>query len=72
MNIKTAVNIEDLRRLARRRLPRIIFDYIDGGVENETCLARNLVNSLPKMRHSLSSVSPSSCGDFTIQKTCNL
>ena len=25
------VNVEDARRLARRRLPRIFFDYIDGG-----------------------------------------
>ncbi len=28
-----AVNIEDLRRLARRRFPRVVFDYIDGGAE---------------------------------------
>lgn len=27
--------------MARRRLPRIAFDYIDGGVEDERCLARN-------------------------------
>jgi hypothetical protein len=25
------INIEDLRRLARRRLPRAVFDYLDGG-----------------------------------------
>lgn len=31
-----ALNIEDLRRIARRRLPRIAFDYLDGGVEDET------------------------------------
>ena len=24
------VNIEDLRRLARRRLPSVVFDYLDG------------------------------------------
>ncbi|MFO1380521.1 MAG: alpha-hydroxy acid oxidase [Chitinivorax sp.] len=36
-----AVNIDDLRRMAQRRLPRIVFDYIDGGVEDETGLARN-------------------------------
>ena len=30
------VNIDDLRRMAQRRLPRIVFDYIDGGVEDET------------------------------------
>ena len=26
-----AVSIEDLRRLARRRLPRLVFEFIDGG-----------------------------------------
>jgi (S)-mandelate dehydrogenase len=36
-----AVNIEDLHRIARRKLPRIIFDYIEGGVEDERGLARN-------------------------------
>src|SRR5437867_12883456 len=29
------VNIEDLRLLARRRLPRAVFDYLDGGAEGE-------------------------------------
>jgi (S)-mandelate dehydrogenase len=41
MNIANAVNIEDLRRMAKRRLPRIAFDFIEGGVEDERCLARN-------------------------------
>jgi L-lactate dehydrogenase (cytochrome) len=35
------VNIEDLRRAARRRLPRAVFDYIDGGAEGEVTLRRN-------------------------------
>src|ERR687892_2135119 len=35
------VNIEDLRRLARRRLPRVVFDYIDGGAEAEVTLREN-------------------------------
>jgi hypothetical protein len=29
------VNIDDLRDLARRRVPRIVFDYIDGGADGE-------------------------------------
>lgn len=41
MNINRAVNIEDIRRLAKRRLPRIIFDFIEGGVEAEEGLAHN-------------------------------
>jgi L-lactate dehydrogenase (cytochrome) len=37
-----ANNIADLRRLARRRLPRPIFDYIDGGADDELTLERNM------------------------------
>ncbi len=36
-----AINSDDWRRLAQRRLPRIVFDYIDGGVEDEAGLQRN-------------------------------
>jgi isopentenyl diphosphate isomerase/L-lactate dehydrogenase-like FMN-dependent dehydrogenase len=41
MKLNKVVNIADLREAARRRLPLIAFDYIDGGVEDERCLARN-------------------------------
>jgi L-lactate dehydrogenase (cytochrome) len=36
-----AVNVADLRQQARRRLPRPIFDYIDGGADDEVSLRRN-------------------------------
>ncbi|HTX59308.1 MAG TPA: alpha-hydroxy acid oxidase [Verrucomicrobiae bacterium] len=36
-----AVNVEDLRRRARRRLPRVLFDYIDGGADGEVTLREN-------------------------------
>jgi L-lactate dehydrogenase (cytochrome) len=36
-----AATIEDLRRIARRRLPRGVFDYIDGGAEDELTMAAN-------------------------------
>src|SRR5690625_282124 len=36
-----AINIEDLRRRARRRLPRMVFDYIDGGAADERTLHAN-------------------------------
>ena len=39
--IARAVNVEDLRRLARRRLPRVVFDYIDGGADGELTLRAN-------------------------------
>jgi L-lactate dehydrogenase (cytochrome) len=35
------INIEDLRRIAKRRLPRVVFDYIDGGAEDEVTLRAN-------------------------------
>src|SRR5688572_10260582 len=35
------INIADLRRLARRRLPAVVFDYIDGGAEDEVTLGEN-------------------------------
>ena len=36
-----AINIDDLRRRARRRLPRAVFDFADGGAEDETTLRAN-------------------------------
>jgi len=36
-----AVNIEDLRSLARRHLPALVFDYVDGGAEDEVTLREN-------------------------------
>src|SRR2546425_5679389 len=41
MRLNDAVNIEDLHRMAKRRLPKIMFDYIEGGVEDERGLSRN-------------------------------
>jgi len=35
------INIDDLRRLAKRRLPCVVFDYIDGGAEAELTLRAN-------------------------------
>lgn len=34
-------NVEDLRRIAERRLPKGVFGYIDGGAEDELTLNRN-------------------------------
>jgi len=35
------VNISDLRRLAEKRVPRAVFDYLDGGAESEITLGEN-------------------------------
>jgi L-lactate dehydrogenase (cytochrome) len=36
-----AASVDDLRRIAKRRLPRGCFDYIDGGAEDERTLEAN-------------------------------
>ena len=36
-----ALNLDDLRRLARRRLPAILYDYIAGGADDGCCPSRN-------------------------------
>ena len=38
--LAAALTIEDLRRIARRRTPRAVFDYTDGGAEEELTLRR--------------------------------
>jgi L-lactate dehydrogenase (cytochrome) len=39
--LRRAASIEDLRAIARRRLPRGVFDYIDGAAEDERTMAAN-------------------------------
>lgn len=41
MSLERAACIDDLRRLARRRIPRFAFDLVDGGAEDESNLRRN-------------------------------
>src|SRR3954468_24436219 len=53
-DLSHAVSIEDLRAMARRRLPRAIFDFFDGGAEDEGTLRENRaaferVRLLPKV-----------------------
>lgn len=40
--LSRANSIADLRLLARRRVPRFVFEYIDSGVEDEVTLHRNV------------------------------
>src|SRR6476619_545839 len=50
MNLERVVNLDDIRIMAKRKLPRIIFDFIDGGVDGEEGLAWN---ALSYRKHSL-------------------
>src|SRR5438132_9133877 len=61
-SLQNAINIEDLRRLARRRIPRAIFDFFDGGAEDETTLRENRaaferIRLLPRVLVNVSAVS---------------
>ena len=35
------INVEDLRRVARHRLPNVVFEYLDGGADDEVTLQAN-------------------------------
>lgn len=41
-SIGKAYNVAELRKIARRKLPRMVFDYIDGGAEDEVTLRRQV------------------------------
>jgi L-lactate dehydrogenase (cytochrome) len=41
INSSGIVNVEDLRRMAQRRIPKAVFDYLDGGAESEITLSEN-------------------------------
>ncbi len=59
-----AASVADLRAIARRRLPRGVFDYIDGGAEDERTMAANAaafaaVTFRPRVLRDVSEVDPS-------------
>jgi (S)-mandelate dehydrogenase len=41
MRYADAINVEDLRAIAKRKLPHFVFAYVDGGAEDERTLAGN-------------------------------
>lgn len=62
--LERAASSEDMRALARRRLPRGVFDYIDGAAEDERTLRANSaafarVGFRPRVLRDVSSVDPS-------------
>ena len=40
-NLDSVFNIEDLRKIARKKLPKPLFNYIDGGADDETNVLGN-------------------------------
>ena len=64
-NVSKAYSIEDLRRLAKKRLPRAVFDFFDGGAEDEVTLRDNeaaykRTRLVPKVLTDVSAVDTSS------------
>ncbi|MFN3218565.1 MAG: alpha-hydroxy acid oxidase [Acidimicrobiales bacterium] len=58
-----AANVDDLRRMAKRRLPAGVFDYIDGAAEDERTLAANSagfadIEFVPRVLRDVSSIDP--------------
>jgi L-lactate dehydrogenase (cytochrome) len=56
-------SVDDLRAVARRRLPRGVFDYIDGAAEDEISLAANSdayrrIRFRPRVLRDVSGVNP--------------
>jgi (S)-mandelate dehydrogenase len=61
LSLRRAHSIGDLRKLSRRRLPRCVFDFFDGGAEDEISLAANTaaldrVRLLPRVLAELANV----------------
>ncbi len=40
-DLRRAINISDLREIARRKVPNFVFEYVEGGAEDEATLKRN-------------------------------
>ena len=62
--IDRSINVADMRRISRRRLPRGVFDYIDGGAEDERSLAANTdsfaaTTFRPRVLRDISTIDPS-------------
>ena len=44
MSVARAVTVADLRLMARRKLPRAVFDFIDGAADDENTLRANMAD----------------------------
>ena len=73
-NLSHAVNIEDLRRMARRRLPNFSFEYVEGGAEDEISLKRNrdVFERITWLPRTLASVGSPDLSTRIFGQTCHL
>ena len=62
--LRSVANVDDLRSVAQRRLPAGVFDYIDGGAEDEITMKRNVdaykeTGFKPRVLRNMGSINPS-------------
>ena len=70
----TPACIDDFRELARRRLPRFLFDYIDGGSYDEVTMRRNVADlqQLPLRQRVMRDVSNIDLGTMLLGRPASL
>jgi len=73
-DFRRAITIEDLRRIARRRLPAFSFEYVDGGSEDEVALRRNrdVFERITWLPRTLAGVGSPDLATTIFGRTCHL
>jgi (S)-mandelate dehydrogenase len=73
-DFRRAINVEELRRIARRRLPHFAFEYVEGGAEDEITLRRNreLFERIAWLPRTLTGVGTPELSTEILGETCHL
>ena len=73
-DFRRAINVEELRRIARRRLPHFAFEYVEGGAEDEVTLRRNreLFERIAWLPRTLTGVGTPELSTEILGETCHL
>jgi (S)-mandelate dehydrogenase len=73
-DFRRALTIEDLRAVARRRLPNFTFEYVEGGAEDEVALRRNrdVFERIPWLPRTLAGVGTPDLSTEILGETCHL
>jgi (S)-mandelate dehydrogenase len=73
-DFRRAINVEDLRRVARRRVPTFSFEYVEGGSEDEVALRRNrdVFERITWLPRTLAGVGAPDLSTEILGRTCHL
>jgi (S)-mandelate dehydrogenase len=71
---RRAITIEELRRIARRRVPNFVFEYVEGGAEDEIALKRNrdVFERITWLPRTLAGVGTPDLATGILGETCHL